>query len=187
MKLLTVHTMPDGTIETVLGTDSALLRPGEPVFVPQPETAWQSKIVPAVRISRLGTHISERNAPKYVDAVTAFHLMTPARPITGIPEGLIDRTYSPGIWQPADATTFDAIHTLTARRFGTQPMEATATFSLDGMAVVPTIATLTQWCTVRTGDVLLFVDHAILSDAPAIGSRIEADLDQSQVLNIRIK
>ena len=45
-----------------VGSDQAVLRLGEPVFVPEPVEEWRSAVAPAVRISRLGTAIKASTA-----------------------------------------------------------------------------------------------------------------------------
>lgn len=62
MKVLIVR---DNKVE--LGADSAVLRCGEPVFVPDPVDEWVSLVAPAVRLCRLGMHMG-RNARAYFDS-----------------------------------------------------------------------------------------------------------------------
>ena len=190
MKLLIVETASDGSLQAVPGADSAMLRPGEPVFVPDPAGAWRSRVMPAVRVSRLGMHINARNARLYFDAISAFHVMTPMNPMPGIPIGFIDRTFSPGSFLPA-APPQDAVErTLVVSRapIGSPAADVlTTSFSVDSIGAAATLSEISQWCTLKTGDVLLFADAAIDLGTPVLDTAIEAKIDDTPVLNIRIK
>lgn len=173
-----------------LGADSAVLRPGEPVFVPDPADAWHARIVPGVRVSRLGMYINSRNVFRHIDSYTAFHVLTPSAPIAGIPDGMIDRTFSPGTWLPLEAGSVSHMHTLAVSRgaIGGEPELVSAIdFSIDGLGVAYVVAELSKLCTFRTGDVILFADAAIDLGEPRLNTCVEAAIDTEKVLNIRIK
>ena len=99
-----------------VGSDQAILRPGEPVFVPEPVEEWRSSVAPAVRISRLGTAIKASSARAYYDSIAPVHLLTPAdnSVADGLPPFVLDRALSPGKWTaPLNS---DGTYTLTVSK-----------------------------------------------------------------------
>lgn len=185
-----METASDGSLKAVPGADSAVLRPGEPVFVPDPVDTWRCRVMPAVRVSRLGMHISARNARLYFDAISAFHVMTPMNPAPGIPIGFIDRTFSPGSFIPGDAPHDAVERTIEVSRapIGSPLAEIlTTSFSVDSIRAASVLSEISQWCTLKTGDVLLFADAAVDLGSPVLDTVLEAAIDGSPVLNIRIK
>lgn len=187
MKILLIETAADGLMKVQLGADSAVLRTGEPVFVPEPLAQWQCRVMPGVRISRLGMHISPANAARHFDSVSLFHVMTPSEPMAGIPCGVIDRTFSPGEWIPAKDIAAGR-WTVTRKRIGKEAdFIQSHSFTLDSLGVHDAISRLSGLCTFRTGDVLLFGDAAINLGNPVLDTCIEAALDANVLLNIRIK
>ena len=63
----------------------------------------------------------------------------------------------------------------------------TTSFSVDSIGAAATLSEISQWCTLKTGDVLLFADAAIDLGTPVLDTAIEAKIDDTPVLNIRIK
>lgn len=186
MKAIVIE--PDRTVWP--GVDSAVLRPGEPVFVADPMEAWRCRVVPAVRISRLGMHINPGNAPRHIDAITVFHVMTPATPCADMAPGLIDRTFSPGVWMPLESDGYSSAFTLRVARGpigGAATEEITVGFSPDTLGVAQEVARLSQMCTFRTGDIILFARAAADLGAPCLNTCVRATLNNRDILNIRIK
>ena len=192
MKILTVSGFSFGKPTVALGADSALLREGEPLFAPDCDTQFHSLIMPAIRISRLGTGISERHAAAYCDSISAFHMLMPddnSQYIEGIPLGAMDRTFAPGHWFPFDATA-DRPISLRAYKSpigGSIAAEATIEFTPDSLGVTKTIAWLSQAITFKTGDVILFADCSANLGSVIINTQISADIDGVTALNFRIK
>lgn len=182
-----------GQRKIVAGVDSAVLRPGEPVFTDEPADMWISSVAPAVRISRLGMSIRESRAREYYHELTLFHVLTPTCPeaCEGLPPYILDRAFSPGKWTDIASSPSDKELTLTARRQsidGKGPQETRIVrFSLDTLGVDSTIALLSRHLTFKTGDLLIFADHAVSLGAPVIDSAVTAELDNEEVLSIRIK
>lgn len=170
-----------------LGADSAMLRPGEPVFVPDPVDDWRSAIVPAVRICHLGMNILPAMAPKYYDCMGLFHTLTPAEPSPDMPWGLIDRTFSPGIWQPTGASTL--VIEVTRTPIGCEQPDFTESISVgwDSLKVDETLSRLSRYCTLRTGDVLLFADFRVALGAPVLNTTVQGSLNGAESIHIRIK
>lgn len=188
MKVIMVEMTSDGGFAASVGVDSAVLRAGEPVFVPEPAVDWCSRIIPALRISRLGLHISVKNACRHYDSVSLFHVLTPATPVPGIPDGLIDRTFSPGIWLPlAENGSEYAFGVSRGPIGGAADFTARGTFSVAGNGADAAVARLSEVCTLRTGDVLLFADAAVSLGSPLADTCVQARLNDERILNIRIK
>lgn len=185
MKVLTINN--SGKLSVSAGVDSAVLRSGEPVFVPDPVADWRSAIVPAVRICHLGMNIPPAMAPKYYDSVGLFHTLVPAVQSPEIPWGLIDRTFSPGSWQPVGATTLDIVAERTPIGVEMPDLVASQTVDWDSLKIDETIAWLSRYSTLRTGDVLLFADSKIELGAPVLDTALRATLNGRESLHIRIK
>lgn len=172
------------------GVDSAILRAGEPVFIAEPTAAWQCRVIPAVRIARLGMHISPKNVHRHIDAISAFHVTTPAAPCDDMPAGLIDRTFSPGAWIPLDAADYASAMSLSVARgpIGAPiSEELSVEFSPDSLKMVQEISRLSQMCTFRSGDIILFAGAAIDLGSPRLDTYVKATLNGMDILNIRIK
>lgn len=173
-----------------LGADSAVLRPSEPVFVPDPVADWTSLVAPAVRISRLGTHIT-RHPESYYDAVAAVHVLMPARAdvVPGIPPLALDRAISPGAWQPIEGEVTE----LTVRRsllWGDDPDVQTilaADFSLAALALDRLIRHISRYITFKSGDIIILADAAKSLGEPILDTRIQAWINGDPSLDIRIK
>ena len=173
-----------------LGADSAVLRANEPVFVPDPVADWVSVVAPAIRISRLGTHIT-RHPESYYDAVGAVHVLLPARPdvVPGMPPLALDRAISPGAWQPLDSGTTE----LTVRRsllWGDDPDVETvlaADFSLKDLDADGLVRHISKYLTFKSGDIIILADAATNLGAPILDTRIQAWINGDTSLDIRIK
>lgn len=190
MKVITVEHTPDSTLSAQLGADSAILRPGEPVFVADPPEAWRFRVIPALRISRLGMHIAAGNVIRHCDSMTALLVTSPAVPFAGIPDGLIDRSFSPGKNMELTPGTYEADHELavkTSRIGGSTLCEKSLRFSFAALEADKAIAQLSQWCTLRTGDLIVFADAAVDLGTPVLNTAATVCLDGAEILNVRIK
>ena len=168
-----------------VGSDQAILRPGEPVFVPEPVEEWRSSVAPAVRISRLGTAIKASSARAYYDSIAPVHLLTPA---DGLPPFVLDRALSPGKWTaPLNS---DGTYTLTVSK-GSIGSDASENFSHafthEGLGIDNAIAALSRHLTFRTGDIIVLLNHAIALGTPVLDTEIKAFLNDFNSLDIRIK
>lgn len=148
--------------------------------------------MPAIRISRLGTGISERHAAAYCDSISVFHVLMPdnnQKCINGIPFGIMDRTFAPGHWFEFDASAGQAIslHASKAPIGGCVTTEASIEFSSQSLGVAQVIAWLSDSITFKTGDIILFADCSADLGTVTIDTQIKASLDGVQALNFRIK
>lgn len=187
MKVLLVSRHADGRLKIDGGVDSAVLRPGEPLFLEEPTDEWFSEIAPAVRIGRLGMNISPENAPAYIDAMSIVHLLTPTAD-ADIPAFFCDRAISPGQWlMPPD---YDSDIAVTAHvvPLPPAPPQSRDFETMIGLGDVPHIvSTLSQKLTFKTGDIIVFRDRGIAMGHPQIDTSLDAQLNGTTVLNIRLK
>lgn len=168
------------------GVDSAVLRHGEPLFVDG--ATERSLVCPAVRIGRLGTHIPERVARSYADAMTVFHLLIPEPPVAAKTAawGLADRTFAPGAFVPLAEGVVEICAEKYPIAFGKNCSEGCYS-TFDTALTAPAIAAISAICTLRTGDVIVFADHG-LNMGPAMPDHfIDAEIDGEQVLHLKIK
>lgn len=190
MKILCISTLPDGLCSVQPGADSAILREGEPVFVPDPVEGWDSCVAPAIRISRLGTAIKARRAAGYYDAVTLFHLLRPADAsvASGIPPFVIDRVFAPGRWMPVSGISGLDI-SLCRRHLKSDDIltEENASLAFADLSVDDTISLLSEYMTFKTGDILVFTGRAVPVGTPVLDTELSASLNGTKVLEIRFK
>lgn len=189
MKILCLHTTPDGNLSVEPGADSAILRHGEPVFPDDRPDGWRSLIVPAIRISRLGTSIRRTRARNYYDSFTFFHVLWPASgnmAAPGIPAAIADRTFSPGTWLPMPDQPVSA-------SVAVRPLDR-ETSTLTEIAICPetlaaeaAIEWLSQYMTFKTGDILLFFDRGTDIGQATPDTEITVRAGTDEVLRFRIK
>lgn len=189
MKILCLHTNHDGTIRVDAGADSAILRPGEPVFPEDCAGGWISLIVPAVRISRLGTSIRANRANEYYDSFTFFHVLWPASGdfvAEGIPAAIADRTFSPGKWLPYPESKI--MMNASVRPLASNEANA-ETMQLDPalMRTDSVISKLSEYMTFKTGDIILFFDHSHELGPSLLDTEIKVMANDNEVLGFRIK
>ena len=140
--------------------DSALLRGGRPMFMPDDLGLVDAEVELVVRICRLGKSIPERFAHRYYDAVTCgvdftardlWHRLT----AEGMPWELskcFDGAAAIGEWVPLDS--LDGIDRI---RFGLDINGSTVQQGFTGdmlHRVDALVAFLSRWFTLRTGDIL---------------------------------
>lgn len=190
MKILLVSTAPDGSRKVSGGADSALLRPGEPVFTDMPLEDWELKVALAIRISRLGLHIPLRHATRHYDAFGAVALRLPLRD-DGVPALFHDRAVSPGAWIDVGALAGGDLSLAAARR----PLPGRTSEAVDVCASINTatlhaddvVSWLSQTMTLKTGDIIIFADSALSLGAPVPDTTVAATVGGRESLSVRIK
>ena len=84
-------------LKATLMTDSAVVRPGTPLFLPDFAVDWRLEIVPVAVISRLGKWIEPRFAHRYYTEVSlAARLVPPQGAPCGAFEANFDGAIAPG-------------------------------------------------------------------------------------------
>lgn len=167
-----------------LMADSSTVLPGKPVFLPGDGEGFTAAILPAFRISRLGRSIAPKFASRYYDAFTLVLRALP--PVDkSVPEAsaiavAFDSALSIGQWTPVD----DLPQSLTLQ---SNVIGASATFSREELRIDETIAMLSQYFTLKNGDIII----PSLSPLPAfqltVDTRVNAAVDNVQLLDVKIK
>ena len=192
MKILRLTGNYGGNVpQATMVTDSAIVRPGKPMFLPRWAEAFVATPALAFRIGRLGKTIPRRFASRYCDGMSVA-LMVEAR---GIDSRQPEERFS------ALATAFDGAlmhgrwHELEPESL---PVELEATFSLP-LGEKARIATatmslgfdllvewLSRYFTLKMGDMIVS-DCAPLEFPLHVGDVIEASLGSEPLLRARIK
>lgn len=141
MKIITI-----GEHDADFSPESALLLPGRPMFMPELAEGESVSLQPcvAVRVNRLGKSVSEKFAPRYIDAVAPALRMVFEPDLTpGLHSGM-DSTVYVGGWRPALPTLMKAGDT-----------------AIDPSPVTPgriaeALARVSRLTTMKMGDILLF-------------------------------
>ena len=173
-----------------MGADSAVLRPSEPVFLPESGNPALMTAIPAVRIGRLG-YCVRSNFASYVDAVTIFMYFQPHPDDTPqwLPPYVADRSFSPGKWcpLPADRTLRAHIEVspLPGRPGATQSYGFT--ISIEELQIEQLIRDISRFCTLKTGDILLFPDCGLPLIPAQLDTSVTATLNSEKVLDVRLK
>ncbi|MDE6486026.1 MAG: hypothetical protein K2L76_00805 [Muribaculaceae bacterium] len=155
--------------------DSALLTRNLPLFLPEGRTDARLRVMPAVRISRLGLAVPEKFAGRYFDSATLTALNVPSL--------------------PAEDTDLVADNALVAGEWGEVPDDGRWTVeSGDGRRAewnladtfVRAVAAVSERSTLKTGDIIALADFTIDVDART-DERVALGLNGRQVLNFKIK
>lgn len=180
-----------------LGVDSASIRLEEPLFIEGDPKDWNSLIVPALRIGRLGASIHRQSARSFFDAIGVYHLLTPTdeQKFDAL-WGASDRTFAPCRWiTPIDSLEETKNVDITVVR---EPLSTrnpacevieypSKTFSLASIHAIDAICAISRYITFRTGDVLLFPDYGINAGEPTIDTRLTATLAGVTTLALKLK
>lgn len=165
-----------------LYADSSVHRNNQPVFLPDIEGGWSVCICPAIRISRLGMHISEKFAPRYFDSVSVAALFVPAgfsdSPVD-MPERffVMDSAFATGEWLKAESPE---------QVFIISTNGVNAEFSAAKLNVAKTIAELSSFMTFKMGDILIYADKPFLFGIKE-GDRVSAAINGTDCIDIKIK
>ncbi|MDE6853925.1 MAG: hypothetical protein K2J38_02600 [Muribaculaceae bacterium] len=199
MKIFCIHFegAPGGGRATAIpGADSAILRPGEPVFIPDDTERWESFAAPAIRISRLGTAIKARQARAYFDAVSVMHVLRPkagCKPFDDIdmPPYTFDRTFAPGAWielgNATDDTEFAIRLSRSLLRSDRITEESEVTFSISSVQACKAVELLSRMATFKTGDIIVFTEAGTHPHRPELDSKVCCTINGTECLSIRLK
>lgn len=165
-----------------LYADSSVHRNNQPVFLPEIDGSWSACICPVVKLSRLGTHISQKFASRYYDSISAACLFMPkdlSTQLTDMPERyfVMDSAFSTGEWLKIETPD---------KEFKLSCGENDIIFSCDSLDVDRTIVNLSSFLTFKIGDMLVLADNPIRLDI-AEGEKISALINNNPCLNIKIK
>ena len=164
--------------------DSAIVWPGHPLFLPDFDQAWTGRVMLAFRISRLGKGIAQKFASRYYDAMT----------LALVPRSLALHEELEGQCRPAGLSgCFDGAVVM-GRWIDLPADDREVTGDVEGLSVTidspltaaaQAIAALSQYSTLKTGDILMPV--ALAAEFPLIRRReFKASLAGTEVLAVRL-
>jgi 2-keto-4-pentenoate hydratase/2-oxohepta-3-ene-1,7-dioic acid hydratase in catechol pathway len=158
--------------------DSALVRHGTPLFVPDFALDWELDIVPAVVINRLGKTIPPKFATRYYHQIG---LMARLLPADGVEGGALSTSFDGalcvGLTLPADN-----LSQLTVAVGGLAPV----TVNRDDLLIDESIALISRYMMLKTGDVILPCSLGLRVKAE-LGTKVSASLNNSELLSLKIK
>jgi 2-keto-4-pentenoate hydratase/2-oxohepta-3-ene-1,7-dioic acid hydratase in catechol pathway len=158
--------------------DSAIIRENRPVFMPDFAESWQSKVMPAIRICRLGLNIAPKFANRYYDAFTLVHQLIP---------NISDNAES------ATMVSFDGA--LAIGEWVELPTDGKINIEINGQSLTieefdrlcaDTIHAISQYMTMKNGDLILFGQQSIDLDAK-IDTTVTATANGNELLNFKLK
>ncbi len=179
MKALLVQSL--SPLKCRLFADSAIVRSGTPLFVPDCFSPWTGAVYVAVRIVRLGKCIAGKFAMRYVDAITAVHVMQS--------EAAADLTYIADEAIIYGETLDIASAGETVRLSVTDGSGTTEkAISLAELNIPAAIAALSQLATFKTGDLVIFSDSAMPTDLESTKDKyIEAAINDCRCVKFKVK
>lgn len=187
MKVLYARSTGD-TFRADGAPDSAVLRCGEPLFLPEDTADYRGIVAGAVRIGRLGTHIPLKRAHLFRDAFSLVHVLLPADNALPLPPLFLDRTISPGVW---DTETNDGTLNFTAHIMPLQGIGACtadeAAGSFDFNIADRAISFFSEYLTFKTGDIIIIADGAVRFNNLSPDCRLIAQSQCTEYLNIKLK
>lgn len=134
-----------------LYADSAIGRDVMPLFIPDIAGGWHARICLAVRVHRMGRHISPTFAMRYVDAVSLVALLLPDTAVEAWEESgtlaLLDSAVTTGQWHECNVGATSEINvTVNGER---------RTFKAAELGIATMVGEVSRTATLRTGDILI--------------------------------
>lgn len=180
---------PGEELPVVMVPDSAITRPGVPLFVPGFAERWQAEVVPVFEIGRLGKCIGEGYALRYVRGMGVGVRLMPEDGCVGQAQrACFDGALCVGQFTEFKAEGWDLEvrqteidspeELLKGRRWGVGFEE----FDLEAL-----VARLSSYCTLKTGD-LIIPFHFPGGFAARLNTRLTATLNgEWGALSLKIK
>ncbi len=174
-------------MSVTLMADSAFLRNRQPYFIPDHAPRFGALPVVAFRVGRLGKCIARRFAHRYIDALSPAFIVLPLddnnTPLDchGMAAAL-DGGLLMGEW-----TTVDTSAQLPATAWSNA--DATGTITGDDLIVDPhdAVTFLSQYCTLKMGDIVCIPAAGNPPSPLVMNTRLQATVDNTTVLDHRIK
>lgn len=187
MKTLLLRSV-DGCMSAIGGADSAVLRPGEPVFVPEPVSDWISIVAPAIRISRLGMNIKPSFARQYYHELGAVHLLMPSdESILPVAPLFCDRCIAPGLWHDIETLADRSFSATVYDRKDRALLHLDLNITPDDLDCNNMINFVSRYMTLKTGDMIVFGGHSLDLGTPTLDTRVTAEIFGAASLDIRLK
>lgn len=165
-------------LKATLMTDSAVVRPGTPLFLPDFAVDWRLEIVPVAVISRLGKWIEPRFAHRYYTEVSlAARLVPPQGAPCGAFEANFDGAIAPG---HAVAAPSDGAFTICLDE------KEEISLSAEMLHMDDTVALASRFMMLKTGDIIAPC-RTPLHVTPVPGTRVSATLNGVPVIDLKIR
>lgn len=160
--------------------DSSAQRNRQPYFIPDEDSEWSAGICPAIKITRLGTHIAEKFAGRYYDKIATACIFMPEGLQSGISadDHYYIRDSAFCIGDESELSSQDKVHKIKAG-------DLELNFSADSLNINRYISNISKFTTLKMGDVLIFADqmlkHRLIPD-----QRLEVTLDKTLSIDLKI-
>lgn len=151
--------------------DSAFGRNGQPWFVPDFGSQWRWRLMLAFRVSRLGKCVAPRFAGRYYDALTLMYVPWCDAPEADVLLGCMDGGAVAGNWIALPDTI----------EINGESM------SLSDFDIDHFLAKVSQYTTLKTGDILALEIKGSEYQPIEINNRVEASINGETVLGFNIK
>lgn len=168
---------PSGIAATVIA-DSAIVRVGMPLFLPDFATDWCVEFEPAVVISRLGKSIPARFAPRYYNRIGVMGRLMPPGGYCG---GALAASFDGALCAGPTVEAGEGVE-WTVSIDGREEL----TLGRDNLLIDETIALVSRYMMLKTGDVILPCRSGLQVKA-AIGERLTATLNGCEHMILKIK
>lgn len=185
MKLLIANSTPGkkpaAEPDVTLVTDSSIVLPKNPLFIPDYAPEYVIEALPAVRISRLGKTISAKFAHRYYDAFTLLLRVLPVIDGTPVRQGsAIYTAYDSAIIKG------DWLENLPQEKFTVTLGENSYTTSVSELNIDETISSLSRYFSLKMGDIIAPCRFP-LTQIPVADTRLAASICDREIINIKIK
>lgn len=162
--------------------DSAQQRNGQAWFIPDTGVEWVAVVCPAIKITRLGTHIAQKFAGRYFDSISAACIFMPASAAVNIADAperffFCDSAYCIGGCVGCEEAA--TVHKIVVG-------DETLSFSCADLGVDRIISELSRFSTLKMGDLIIFGDRLLVCKVGE-GDRVEAAIDGERSVSLRIK
>ena len=165
-------------LKATLMTDSAVVRCGTPLFLPDFAVDWRLEIIPVAVISRLGKWIEPRFAHRYYTEVSlAARLVPPQGAPCGAFEANFDGAIAPG---HAVAAPSDGAFTICLDE------KEEISLSAEMLHMDDTVALASRFMMLKTGDIIAPC-RTPLYVTPVPGTRVSATLNGVPVIDLKIR
>ncbi len=162
--------------------DSAAHRNRYPFFIPDSSREWTARVCPAIKISRLGTHISRKFASRYYDSVAAVVMFVPSDVAADIVKAderyfVCDSAYCIG--DSVAVGVQETVHNISAG--GNELI-----FTAESLKADEVVSQLSEYATLKMGDLIIFGDKCFNLSIKE-GDTLTVRLDGEDSVEVKIK
>lgn len=171
---------PDAIPASVIA-DTAVARPGFPVFVPDFARSWRIGFMPTVTVRRLGKWIEPRFAHRYYSTLSVVARLLPPQGCEGTSALMCNADGTLATAAPVELSSLGAELTIALENTG----EA-LTLPLDELQLPETVALISRYMTLRTGDLVMpgFLPFTL---PVQLDTKVELTLNGAPHLSFKVK